>query len=215
MSHTQRGPPPLHRLTGPALTPSARDPSPSLVAPLVRAARLHRHASGNSRGPTQVMHGPPYIFDPLLQASSFPPRTHLSLSLFLARLPLSSVRRVSPRTPLSPSTPRRPPCEPRDASCVRVETHPRPCTPRCYVCYCLRLPCYSYAIMHRRANTVHVFSTDRPVTPCRVNDETRAAHTLDSTDLSLSLSLSVLRIVATCARRWACVLYDVPYVRWR
>lgn len=69
--------------------------------------------------------------------------------------------------------------------------------------------------MHRRANTVHVFSTDRPVTPCRVNDETRAAHTLDSTDLSLSLSLSVLRIVATCARRWACVLYDVPYVRWR
>lgn len=43
--------------------------------------------------------------------------------------------------------------------------------------------------MHRRANTVHVFSTDRPVTPCRVNDETRAAHTLDSTDLSLSLSL--------------------------
>lgn len=115
MSHTQRGPPPLHRLTGPALTPHHSLP---LVAPLVRAARLHRHASGNSRGPTQVMHGPPYIFDPLLQASSFPPRTHLSLSLFLARLPLSSVRRVSPRTPLSPSTPRRPPCEPRDASCV-------------------------------------------------------------------------------------------------
>lgn len=98
MSHTQRGPPPLHRLTGPALTPSARDPSPSLVAPLVRAARLHRHASGNSRGPTQVMHGPPYIFDPLLQASSFPPRTHLSLSLSSSRVylsPLSAVCRLA------------------------------------------------------------------------------------------------------------------------
>lgn len=28
-------------------------------------ATLHRHASGDTRGPTQVMHGPPYIFDPL------------------------------------------------------------------------------------------------------------------------------------------------------
>lgn len=28
-------------------------------------AMLHRHASGDTRGPTQVMHGPPYIFDPL------------------------------------------------------------------------------------------------------------------------------------------------------
>lgn len=70
--------------------------------------------------------------------------------------------------------------------------------------------------MHRRANTVHVFSTDRPVTPCRVNDETRAAHTLDSTDLSLFLSrfyVSSRRARAAGGR--ACVLYDVPYVRWR
>lgn len=28
-------------------------------------ATLHRHAGGDTRGPTQVMHGPPYIFDPL------------------------------------------------------------------------------------------------------------------------------------------------------
>lgn len=61
--------------------------------------------------------------------------------------------------------------------------------------------------MHRRANTVHVFSTDRPVTPCRVNDETRAAHTLDSTDLSLSLGW---RARASGGR--ACVLYDVRTV---
>lgn len=37
-------------------------------------------------------------------------------------------------------------------------THPRPCTPRCYVCYCLRLPCYRYAITHRHQHRARVSS---------------------------------------------------------
>lgn len=40
--------------------------SPLFHSPrFLHPATLHRHASGDTRGPTQVMHGPPYIFDPL------------------------------------------------------------------------------------------------------------------------------------------------------
>lgn len=58
-------------------------------------ATLHRHASGDTRGPTQVMHGPSYIFDPLF-GLSFPTGSNvrcLSLSVpgFLTAL--------SPRRP--------------------------------------------------------------------------------------------------------------------
>lgn len=50
---------PYHR-SGFPFPPSS---SFSPAAPPSRNAT--RHASGDTRGPTQVMHGPPYIFDPL------------------------------------------------------------------------------------------------------------------------------------------------------
>lgn len=73
----------------------------------------HRHASGDTRGPTQVMHGPPYIFDPLF-GLLFPtdssirclpvPRSLISPLALLPRVSLS-LRAVarSGRSRLSPS----------------------------------------------------------------------------------------------------------------
>lgn len=89
MSHTQRGSPvpplPLRRSSccapHPSLSSRQAHAAPTIdrdsLFPLslslflflssrfLRPATLHRHASGDTRGPTQVMHGPPYIFDPL------------------------------------------------------------------------------------------------------------------------------------------------------
>lgn len=135
---------------------------PSFLGP---AARLHRHASGNSRGPwavgrapTQVMHGPSYIFHPLPLAgpllshrlgerialypfpfspfSPSPPSPFLALSLFLLCVYVSCI--YSPRS----SSPRRP---------VRTKTRrvhgARPTSStratRCNACYCPS--CYRYA----------------------------------------------------------------------
>lgn len=70
--------------------------------------------------------------------------------------------------------------------------------------------CNNASTCQHRARVFHGSSRD-PVSRQRWN--TRSTHT--RFDRLVSLSLSVLRIVATCARRWACVLYDVPYVRWR
>lgn len=88
MSHTQRGSPvpplppseplvPLIRVY-PRVRPTLPLPATGIPSPLTPVslslsllplppipATLHRHASGDTRGPTQVMHGPPYIFDPL------------------------------------------------------------------------------------------------------------------------------------------------------
>jgi len=36
-----------------------------LFSRFLHPTTLYQHASGDTRGPTQVMHGPPYIFDPL------------------------------------------------------------------------------------------------------------------------------------------------------
>lgn len=88
---------------------------PSLsLSPFLHPATLHRHASGDTRGPTQVMHGPPYIFDPLFglffptgsNARCRPRRFSRDLSLFLspsARLSFSSRCRALEGSQLSPS----------------------------------------------------------------------------------------------------------------
>lgn len=85
MSHTQRDSPVPPSPPDPLVVPLIRvyprvrptlplpsigisfSPFPSLFLflPLPPSRNATRHASGDTRGPTQVMHGPPYIFDPL------------------------------------------------------------------------------------------------------------------------------------------------------
>jgi len=60
-------------------------------APLQPATPHRRRASGDTRGPTQVMHGPPYIFDPLF-GLLFPTERTMPLPLPLSPLPLRRTR---------------------------------------------------------------------------------------------------------------------------
>lgn len=150
------------------------------------------------------MHGPPHIFDPLLQASSFPPRTYLARSLpslFLFSLlpcvssccsPLSAVCRLAlPCLPPLPVAPRANQAASNTSSTVHAALLRLLLSPSTVLQVCNNAstptPCTC-------------FVTDRSVTPRRVNDETP-----DSTDLSLAFTYR-----ARAAAGRACVLYDVP-----
>lgn len=65
--------------------------------PLPPSRNATRHASGDTRGPTQVMHGPPYIFDPLF-GLFFPTGSNVRcLSCPRQLLPLLLPSALSPR----------------------------------------------------------------------------------------------------------------------
>lgn len=134
------------------------------------------------------MHGPPHIFDPLLQASSFPPRTYLARSLpslFLFSLlpcvssccsPLSAVCRLAlPCLPPLPVAPRANQAASNTSSTVHAALLRLLLSPSTVLQVCNNAstptPCTC-------------FVTDRSVTPRRVNDETRS-HPIRPTCLSL------------------------------
>lgn len=151
-----------------------------------------------SRGPTQVMHGPPYIFDPLLQASPFPPaeRRYRALSIPFLSFSFLVVSRRAMRCSLfcSPCVARSPLALPRSSLFLSPSRRPvrtemrrvhgarrtsSTCTTRCNACYCPS--CYRYAIdqhatqPHHRVNASRGcsvlaarVSSDGSVTPGRV-----------------------------------------------
>lgn len=91
-----------------------------------------------SRGPTQVMHGPPYIFDPLLQASPFPPaeRRYRALSIPFLSFSFLVVSRRAMRCSLfcSPCVARSPLALPLLALLFSSSPLVAPCVRRCVVC---------------------------------------------------------------------------------
>jgi len=90
-------------------------------APLQPATPHRRRASGDTRGPTQVMHGPPYIFDPLF-GLLFPTERTMPLPLPLSPLPLPRTRARAFLFLLALSRAR------RDHDCPRLSFDP-PATP--------------------------------------------------------------------------------------